>query len=103
MSPMPETPETALLKLIRTAIADPGQITPREFEDRDGERIYETIPNWGARAVIAAVLPAVRAAERTKVAEEILADVEPFFAARLEPAMWEAAHRAAYVARGDRP
>jgi hypothetical protein len=38
---------------------------------------------------------------REQVAKEILADVEPFFAARIHPEMWEAAYRAAYVARGE--
>jgi hypothetical protein len=39
---------------------------------------------------------------REQVAQEILADVEPFFAARVGPEMWEAAYRAARVARGER-
>lgn len=38
---------------------------------------------------------------RTKVAEEILADVEPFFAARINPDIWEAAYRAARIVRGE--
>lgn len=53
-----------------------------------------------ARAVLAAVLPEFERQVREKVSEEILADVEPFFAARIGPEMWEAAYRAAHVAKG---
>lgn len=49
------TTDAELLKMVRTAIADPGQFFPREYEDRDGERIYETISHWGARAVLAVI------------------------------------------------
>ena len=74
----PPTEATAeLIKNVRSAIADPGRYVPRGYEDRDGERIYDTIPHWGACAVIAGFLPThdaqVRADERRKAVEELLA------------------------------
>lgn len=39
--------EVDLLGLVRQAIADPGSVLPRESS--------ETVPNWSARAVLAAL------------------------------------------------
>lgn len=43
------------LRLIRLAINDPGAFVPRGREDRHGERIYEPLGAWGARAVVTAI------------------------------------------------
>lgn len=53
------------------------------------------------RTILAVVLPEHEKQVRAKVAEEILADVEPYFAARIGAEMWEAAYRAARIARGE--
>ena len=41
--------------LIRGAIADPGQFVKREHIPDTSEPVLETIENWGARAVVAAL------------------------------------------------
>lgn len=66
----PEVPEE-IFKLTHAAIADPGRFLPREYEDRDGERLYETIPHWGARAVVAAALAPAGVTVRAGVAEQM--------------------------------
>jgi hypothetical protein len=69
----PEEVPAELVKKIRLAISDPGAFLPRGREVRDGETLYESIPHWGARAVIAAVLPDHERTVRAKVSDEILA------------------------------
>lgn len=53
------------LDRVRLAVSDPGAFLRRGFEDRDGERIYESVSNWSARAVVEAF-----AAETAEVVAE---------------------------------
>lgn len=75
---MTETPKgpAELLKLVNLAISDPGAFLARQREDRDGQQIYETIPHWGARAVIAAL--SEHAWLVPKVEHDQLAPVGPY-------------------------
>lgn len=60
------TTPAELDSLILRAIADPGKVLPR------GDDFTEPIPNWSARAVTAAVLPA----HKLIVVEEVAAKIE---------------------------
>lgn len=50
-----DLPDAALLPLIRAAIADPGSIVPRREPEFS---VYESTPDWQARAVVMALMKA---------------------------------------------
>jgi hypothetical protein len=45
-----EVSTRSLEDALRRAICDPGGFTPRRMRGRKGDREYETVESWGARA-----------------------------------------------------
>jgi len=77
------------LRMLAVAAMNANDALPEDDQDQTPDHI------------LAAVLPEHKKQVRAKVAEEILADVAAFFAARVGADMWEAAYRAARIVRGE--
>jgi hypothetical protein len=97
---------------VSTSHPDPAVREEMDPADVDGELVDDAVDAWHEtprpmllddqmRHILAAVLPEHEKQVRAKVAEEIFADVAVLFVARLGADTWEAAHRAAWIARDE--
>jgi hypothetical protein len=92
---MSEIPAAAVEAAARILASRAGWEHPGPWAGFKHRKFYDA----EARNLLAAAARLIRQATADDIAAEIEADVETFFAGRVEAGMWEAAFRAAFIAR----